>query len=496
MADFDWKSTIRINISTLWMTGLWPKHNDKYELNLYLLYAIFIIFFFEVFDVLTQAINVFFIFSDFDALMKTAYVLVTELLSVLKIYYFTQNVRIVKQLLATLDRKAFQPRTVKQKVFIEKDLKLWTQMYSMLWMSCMGALLFWAIFPILDGSYRKRQLPFLAWFPFDFGGTPLYQITYIYQILSTCLLAIGGFNVDTLIVALKLFAGSQFDILCDNLKNLNLCEGNPKEKLKSCFQHHREILRPPSPPLGLSGALIATSASRLFLSERYPAAFTDDESPIIAVHTKKPIGVVPGRRAQFDILCDNLKNLHLGEDDSKCKEKLKICFQHHREILSFGKSTNKFLNWIVFFQFFASAVSIGLIMFELTVIAPFSSEFYSAISYGGSIIVQAFMYCWYGNELMLKSGNLAYAIFEAEWPVANIEPPPSYDLMIARIVSSFRSLFCLMGCINYFARTCEVADKDMTLSVAALRKVNRQTETGDLFLRTVGVIKGRENVKV
>ena len=243
MADFDWKSTIRINISTLWMTGLWPKHNDKYELNLYLLYAIFIIFFFEVFDVLTQAINVFFIFSDFDALMKTAYVLVTELLSVLKIYYFTQNVRIVKQLLATLDRKAFQPRTVKQKVFIEKDLKLWTQMYSMLWMSCMGALLFWAIFPILDGSYRKRQLPFLAWFPFDFGGTPLYQITYIYQILSTCLLAIGGFNVDTLIVALKLFAGSQFDILCDNLKNLNLCEGNPKEKLKSCFQHHREILR-------------------------------------------------------------------------------------------------------------------------------------------------------------------------------------------------------------------------------------------------------------
>ena len=28
------------------------------------------------------------------------------------------------------------------------------------------------------------------------------------------------------------------------------------------------------------------------------------------------------------------------------------------------------------------------------------------------------------------------------------------------------------------------------------RQTDRQTETGDLFLRTVGVIKGRENVKV
>ncbi|KAJ3650134.1 hypothetical protein Zmor_021842 [Zophobas morio] len=51
---------------------------------------------------------------------------------------------------------------------------------------------------------------------------------------------------------------------------------------------------------GFSKVPIATSASRLFFNECRPAAVTDDELPIIAVHTRtssrKPIGVVPGRR--------------------------------------------------------------------------------------------------------------------------------------------------------------------------------------------------------
>ncbi|KAJ3663227.1 hypothetical protein Zmor_007531 [Zophobas morio] len=44
--------------------------------------------------------------------------------------------------------------------------------------------------------------------------------------------------------------------------------------------------RPPSPLLYLSRAPTATSASRLFFSERRPAAVTDDESPIIAAYTR------------------------------------------------------------------------------------------------------------------------------------------------------------------------------------------------------------------
>ncbi|KAJ3666918.1 hypothetical protein Zmor_002341 [Zophobas morio] len=43
-----------------------------------------------------------------------------------------------------------------------------------------------------------------------------------------------------------------------------------------------------------------------FLSERCPAAVTDDESPFIAPHTRKPIGVESGRRMGLF-----LNNIHL-----------------------------------------------------------------------------------------------------------------------------------------------------------------------------------------
>ncbi|KAJ3643505.1 hypothetical protein Zmor_026212 [Zophobas morio] len=51
-------------------------------------------------------------------------------------------------------------------------------------------------------------------------------------------------------------------------------------------------LNPYSPSRGID---IATSASRLFFSERRSATVTDDESPIMDAHTRKPIGVLPGR---------------------------------------------------------------------------------------------------------------------------------------------------------------------------------------------------------
>ncbi|KAJ3662102.1 hypothetical protein Zmor_006461 [Zophobas morio] len=61
-------------------------------------------------------------------------------------------------------------------------------------------------------------------------------------------------------------------------------------------QHIVLVERPPSPLLGLFWSTHRNSASRVFFSERRPAAVTDDESPIIAAHTRKPIGAVPGRR--------------------------------------------------------------------------------------------------------------------------------------------------------------------------------------------------------
>jgi hypothetical protein len=40
-------------------------------------------------------------------------------------------------------------------------------------------------------------------------------------------------------------------------------------------------------------------------------------------------------------------------------------------------------------------------------VAPLSSEFYSLLSYGIAIILQIFMYCWFGNEVQVKVSHFA-----------------------------------------------------------------------------------------
>ncbi|XP_063925997.1 odorant receptor 94b-like [Zophobas morio] len=102
--------------------------------------------------------------------------------------------------------------------------------------------------------------------------------------------------------------------------------------------------------------------------------------------------------AQLDILCDDLRHLGLADFNKNFMK----CVRHHKEILRFCDDSNKFFNWIVFFQFFISATSIGITMFQMTVVVPLSSEFLSIMSFELAIIVEIFMYCWFGNEVQEK----------------------------------------------------------------------------------------------
>ncbi|KAJ3663599.1 hypothetical protein Zmor_007846 [Zophobas morio] len=121
--------------------------------------------------------------------------------------------------------------------------------------------------------------------------------------------------------------------------------------------------------------------------------------------------------SQFDMLRDNIRNLANVDQTSSndVYHNMLRCVEHHKNILRFIESSTKFFNWILFWHLLFSGVSIGITMFQLTAVVPFSSEFYSLLSYGLAITVQIFMHCWSGNEVQAKSGNLSYAVFESDW---------------------------------------------------------------------------------
>ncbi|RZC37375.1 hypothetical protein BDFB_006393 [Asbolus verrucosus] len=47
-------------------------------------------------------------------------------------------------------------------------------------------------------------------------------------------------------------------------------------------------------------------------------------------------------------------------------------------------------------------------------VVPFSSEFFSLISYANAVLVEVFMYCWFGNELELKVKKKFRKLFSQE----------------------------------------------------------------------------------
>ncbi|XP_063926002.1 odorant receptor Or1-like [Zophobas morio] len=103
---------------------------------------------------------------------------------------------------------------------------------------------------------------------------------------------------------------------------------------------------------------------------------------------------------QFDILCDNLRKLHFGDN---VKANLVKCIKHHWLILRFAEKANQFFESIILIQFFISVVIVGVTLFQITIVVPFSTEFLFIAAYGVAIVTQIFMYCWFGNEVQVKT---------------------------------------------------------------------------------------------
>ncbi|RZB40878.1 7tm 6 domain containing protein, partial [Asbolus verrucosus] len=219
----------------------------------------------------------------------------------IKTYCLVKNMRKLKKLMITLNSDLFQPKNVEQRNLVQPSLNLWKTIYNFFYFMAVAAIFFWSSFPILDNSVKEHRLPFLAWYPYNFKKSPFYEVTYLYQIVSIGFLAIVNGNIDTLVAALNMYTGTQFDILCDDLRNLQ-------------------------------------SSDR-------------------------------------DALTDMNK-------------RLVNCIMHHREILS--------------------------------------------LSYGNTVLVQIFMYCWFGNEVEVKSNKVSYAAFESDWTSASQDVKKNLLFFIVR----------------------------------------------------------------
>ncbi|XP_019885710.2 odorant receptor 46a-like [Camponotus floridanus] len=87
---------------------------------------------------------------------------------------------------------------------------------------------------------------------------------------------------------------------------------------------------------------------------------------------------------------------------------------HHLCIIRLAKIINKVFSQVIFVQFFASILVLCTSLYHLSSHVTII-DIISLIIYVLCMFVQIFVYCWAGNEVILKSTELSEAVYEMDW---------------------------------------------------------------------------------
>ncbi|KAJ3663589.1 hypothetical protein Zmor_007836 [Zophobas morio] len=238
---YDWESNLKIHLQFLRVMGLWPSGDKSFTPGLYMLYSYTIVLLVAC-HVFFLTINIYFVRHDLEAVVANMYILLATIVTKIKAWFLLINIKVLKARLVDLQNfYSFQPKNPNQTLLIENSLKTWRFIFTSFVLTCFGCNLFWMV-PLLLTSGEK-MLPFLAWYPFNTKVSPVFEITYVYQMFCTSYLTLVSLNVDPLVCIFNVYIACQFEMLSDNLKKFASGDlDEARENFLSCITHHRQIL--------------------------------------------------------------------------------------------------------------------------------------------------------------------------------------------------------------------------------------------------------------
>ncbi|XP_011267286.3 odorant receptor 67a [Camponotus floridanus] len=151
--------------------------------------------------------------------------------------------------------------------------------------------------------------------------------------------------------------------------------------------------------------------------------------------------------AQFEILCHRARILPTllmeAEKNSKSDEDLitrektiiRDLIYHHLYVYKFAHMVNATFTTMMFIQFSIISLVLCMSVYKLsTITSLFTLNFAHKFSYLCSMLVQIFLYCWFGNEVILKSIDVSTAIYEMDFTKLRVRVMK--DLMIIMMRAS------------------------------------------------------------
>ncbi|KAG5319585.1 OR46A protein, partial [Pseudoatta argentina] len=169
--------------------------------------------------------------------------------------------------------------------------------------------------------------------------------------------------------------------------------------------------------------------------------------------------------AQIELMCcrltDSFKNsgrISSGQN-RETSASIVECVKHHLLVSNLVKKIRELFIWTVMIFFFFSLLIVCTSIFLISKKKLLSFEFLSMFLYLSGMLLQLFYYCWYGNELELKSKDIATAVYSCDWTM--VTPLERRSLMLIMISSqkgimfSYHGIFALS--LNTFTWICRTS---------------------------------------
>ncbi|KAJ8969871.1 hypothetical protein NQ317_011862 [Molorchus minor] len=102
-------------------------------------------------------------------------------------------------------------------------------------------------------------------------------------------------------------------------------------------------------------------------------------------------------------------------------ENLIVCIKHHKEIIRMARHIEDIHQVSVFILFIGGSIIICSVLFQLTTVPIGSFQCFMLASYAISMFVEQFIYCWFGNEVIHKSGRILNSAYNTPWVDCDIK---------------------------------------------------------------------------
>ncbi|XP_072762545.1 uncharacterized protein [Anoplolepis gracilipes] len=143
--------------------------------------------------------------------------------------------------------------------------------------------------------------------------------------------------------------------------------------------------------------------------------------------------------AQFEIFENRLHKLISNKiakylkpaSSTKKKTIISEYIHHHLSIYKYAKKVNVVFNQVLFVQFFGSILVLCTSVYYLSAHIT-ESESATLIIYTICMFAQIFVYCWSGNEVILKSLSVGDSIYRMDWPSLSVSEKKEMLMIMMR----------------------------------------------------------------